>query len=317
MAKYIIKRILVAIPMVIIITVLCFALMNMAPYDAIDAMTTPNMPPETVALIKAKYGYDQPVYVQYLRWVDGMVNGNFGYSIVTHQSIAADLAVRIPNTIKLILPAYLLAYLLAIVLGLLAGSHKNKWVDKLIDGLCSIGIALPTFWVAMLLMYFLGYRLKLLPIVGMHTIGQEGSVIDFLRHFLMPFAALFLGFIPDATRYVRSSTMTQYSEDYVMVQQAFGASKAEIMFKHVCKNVLLPIITKFGMALPMLVTGAIITETIFGWPGVGPYFVKAIQGMDYPIVMVILVLSSTLVILGNLLSDILYCLTDPRIKDLG
>lgn len=317
MAKYIIKRILVAIPMVIIITVLCFALMNMAPYDAIDAMTTPNMPPETVALIKAKYGYDQPVYVQYLRWVDGMVNGNFGYSIVTHQSIAADLAVRIPNTIKLILPAYLLAYLLAIVLGLLAGSHKNKWVDKLIDGLCSIGIALPTFWVAMLLMYFLGYRLKLLPIVGMHTIGQEGSVIDFLRHFLMPFAALFLGFIPDATCYVRSSTMTQYSEDYVMVQQAFGASKAEIMFKHVCKNVLLPIITKFGMALPMLVTGAIITETIFGWPGVGPYFVKAIQGMDYPIVMVILVLSSTLVILGNLLSDILYCLTDPRIKDLG
>ena len=118
-------------------------------------------------------------------------------------------------------------------------------------------------------------------------------------------------------RYVRSSTITQYSEDYVMVQQAFGASKAEIMFKHVCKNVLLPIITKLGMALPMLVTGAIITETIFGWPGVGPYFVKAIQGMDYPIVMVILVLSSTLVILGNLLSDILYCLTDPRIKDLG
>ena len=126
-------------------------------------------------------------------------------------------------------------------------------------------------------------------------------MIDYLRHFLMPFIALFLSFLPDATRYVRSSTITQYSEDYVMVQQAFGASKAEIMFKHVCKNVLLPIIT----------------ETIFGWPGVGPYFVKAIQGMDYPIVMVILVLSSTLVILGNLLSDILYCLTDPRIKDLG
>ena len=203
------------------------------------------------------------------------------------------------------------------MLGLIAGSHKNKWADKLIDGICAIGIALPTFWVSMLLMYFLGYKLNVLPIVGMHTIGQENSLIDYFRHFLMPFIALFLSFLPDATRYVRSSTITQYSEDYVMVQQAFGASKAEIMFKHVCKNVLLPIITKLGMALPMLVTGAIITETIFGWPGVGPYFVKAIQGMDYPIVMVILVLSSTLVILGNLLSDILYCLTDPRIKDLG
>ena len=317
MAKYIIKRILAAIPMVLIITVICFALMNLAPYDAIDAMTTPNMSPETVALIKAKYGYDQPVYIQYIRWLDGLINGNFGYSIVTHQSISADLAIRIPNTIKLILPAYLLAYALAIVLGLIAGSHKNKWVDKLIDGICAIGIALPTFWVSMLLIYFLGYKLNVLPIVGMHTIGQENSMIDYLRHLLMPFIALFLSFLPDATRYVRSSTITQYSEDYVMVQQAFGASKAEIMFKHVCKNVLLPIITKLGMALPMLVTGAIITETIFGWPGVGPYFVKAIQGMDYPIVMVILVLSSTLVILGNLLSDILYCLTDPRIKDLG
>lgn len=317
MAKYIIKRILAAIPMVLIITILCFGLMNLAPYDAIDAMTTPNMPQETVELIKAKYGYDQPVYVQYIRWLDGLLNGNFGYSIVTHQSISADLAVRIPNTIKLILPAYLFAYFMAIVLGLLAGSHKNKWIDKLIDGLSAVGIALPSFWVAMLLIYFLGYRLNVLPIVGMHTIGKESSIIDFLKHYIMPFTVLFLSFLPDGVRYVRSSTITQYSEDYVMVQQAFGASKAEIMFKHVCKNVLLPIITKLGMALPMLVTGAIITETIFGWPGVGPYFVKAIQGMDYPIVMVILVLSSTLVILGNLLSDILYCLTDPRIKDLG
>ena len=317
MAKYIIKRILAAIPMVLIITILCFGLMNLAPYDAIDAMTTPNMPQETVELIKAKYGYDQPVYVQYIRWLDGLLNGNFGYSIVTHQSISTDLAVRIPNTIKLILPAYLFAYFMAIVLGLLAGSHKNKWIDKLIDGLSAVGIALPSFWVAMLLIYFLGYRLNVLPIVGMHTIGKESSIIDFLQHYIMPFTVLFFSFLPDGVRYVRSSTITQYSEDYVMVQQAFGASKAEIMFKHVCKNVLLPIITKLGMALPMLVTGAIITETIFGWPGVGPYFVKAIQGMDYPIVMVILVLSSTLVILGNLLSDILYCLTDPRIKDLG
>ena len=317
MAKYIIKRILAAIPMVLIITILCFGLMNLAPYDAIDAMTTPNMPQETVELIKAKYGYDQPVYVQYIRWLDGLLNGNFGYSIVTHQSISTDLAVRIPNTIKLILPAYLFAYFMAIVLGLLAGSHKNKWIDKLIDGLSAVGIALPSFWVAMLLIYFLGYRLNVLPIVGMHTIGKESSIIDFLQHYIMPFTVLFLSFLPDGVRYVRSSTITQYSEDYVMVQQAFGASKAEIMFKHVCKNVLLPIITKLGMALPMLVTGAIITETIFGWPGVGPYFVKAIQGIDYPIVMVILVLSSTLVILGNLLSDILYCLTDPRIKDLG
>lgn len=317
MAKYILKRILTAIPMVLIITILCFTLMHMAPYDAVDAMTTPKMSQETIAMIKAKYGYDRPLYEQYFRWLGGMLSGNFGYSIVTHQSIVNDITVRIPNTIKLVLPAYLTAYFLSIVLGLLAGSHKNKWLDKLIDGFASIGIAVPSFWFAMLLIYLFGYKFNILPILGMHTIGMESSPADFLRHYIMPFSVLTFTFLPDSIRYVRSSTITQYSEDYVMVQNAFGASKSEIMFKHVCKNVLLPIITKLGMALPHLVTGAIITETIFGWPGVGPYFIKAIQGLDYPIVMVILVLSSTLVILGNLLSDILYCVTDPRIKEVG
>lgn len=317
MAKYISKRILTAIPMLIIITIICFTLMHLAPYDAVDAMTTPKMSQETIDLIRAKYGYDRPVYEQYFRWIGGVLSGNFGYSIVTHQSIASDLAVRIPNTIKLILPAYLTAYVLAIVLGLLAGSHKNKKLDKLIDGLASIGLALPTFWVGLMFIYFLGYKLRAFPIVGMHTIGKEDSMIDFLKHFFMPYLSLILAFLPGNLRYVRSSTITQYSEDYVMVQTAFGASKSEIMFKHVCKNVLLPVITRLGMALPMLVTGAIITETIFGWPGIGPYFIKAIQAMDYPIVMMILVLSSTLVILGNLLSDILYCVTDPRIKEMG
>ena len=317
MAKYIFKRILTAIPMILIITIICFTLIHMAPYDAVDSMTSPKMSQETIDLIRAKYGYDKPLYVQYIRWMEGMLGGNFGYSIVTHQNIADDLAVRIPNTIKLILPAYLTAYILSIILGLVAGSHKNKWQDKLIDGFASIGIATPTFWIAMLFIYLFGYKLKVLPILGMHTIGLESSFADYMKHFIMPYIVLVIGFLPDSIRYVRSSTITQYSEDYVMVQTAFGASKREIMFKHVCKNVLLPIITKLGMALPMLVTGAIITETIFGWPGIGPYFIKAIQGMDYPIVMAILVLSSTLVILGNLLSDILYCITDPRIREMG
>ena len=257
MAKYIFKRILTAIPLIIVITILCFSLIHLAPYDAIDAMTTPKMSPEMVQMIREKYGYDQPVYVQYI-----------------------------------------------------------KWLDKLIDGICSLWIAMPTFWVAMLFIYLFGYKLRILPILGMHTVGVN-TLSDFLLHFITPYLVLTLAFIPDNVRYVRSSTITQYSEDYVMVQKAFGASKAEIMFKHVCKNVLLPVITKLGMALPTLVTGAVITETVFSWPGIGPYFIKAVQGMDYPIVMIVLILSSTLVVLGNLLSDILYCVTDPRIRKMG
>jgi peptide/nickel transport system permease protein len=317
MAKYILRRILTAIPMVLLITILCFALMHFAPYNAIDAMTTPKMSPETIELIKAKYGYDKPLFIQYLRWLNGILNGNFGYSIVTKQSIAGDLSVRIPNTIKLVLPAYATAYIMAIILGLLAGSHKNKAADKVIDGISSIAIAVPSFWFSMLLIFVLGYKLKLLPIVGMHSVGKESSMLDFLRHFIMPFITLTFTFLPANVKFVRSSTVTQFSEDYVLVQRAFGASRGEIMYKHVCKNVLLPIITRLGMALQLLVTGAIITETVFGWPGVGPYFIKAIQGMDYPIVMIVLVLSSALVIFGNLLSDILYCITDPRIREMG
>lgn len=317
MAKYILKRILTAIPMVLLITVLGFCLMHFAPYDAIDAMTNPRMSQQTIDLIKAKYGYDQPLFIQYFRWLDGLINGNFGYSIVTKQSIAADLAVRIPNTIKLVLPSYGTAYILAVILGLIAGSHKNKAADKLIDGFSSIGIAVPSFWFSMLMIFILGYKLKLLPFVGMNSVGMEASFADFMRHYIMPYTTLVFTFLPANIKFVRSSTLTQFSEDYVLVQQAFGASKREIMFKHVCKNVLLPIITRLGMALPLLVTGAIITETVFGWPGVGPYFIKAIQGLDYPIVMIVLVLSSTLVILGNLLSDILYCIIDPRIREMG
>ncbi|SFL21605.1 peptide/nickel transport system permease protein [Lachnospiraceae bacterium KH1T2] len=313
MAKYIFKRIINAIPLLILITMLCFALISLAPYDAVDAMTTPKMSPELIEMIRQKYGYDQPVYIRYFKWLDGLIGGNFGYSIVNKTSIYNDLASRIPNTIRLVLPSYITAYILAIILGLIAGANKGKAVDKIIDSFASVSLAVPTFWIAMILIYIFGYKLRILPILGMHTVGNS-SLIDYFRHFVLPYVVLTFGFLPGNIRYVRASTITEYSEDYVMVQKAFGASKAEILFSHVCKNALLPIITKIGMALPALVTGAVITESVFGWPGVGPYFVRAVQGMDYPVIMVILVLSSTLVIVGNLISDILYCVVDPRIR---
>ena len=302
--------------MLLIITIICFGLMNLAPYNAIDTFVTPRMSVEQVEAIKAKYGFDQPVPVQYVKWLGNILQGDFGNSILTKQKISSDLMIRIPNTIKLVLPSYLTAFFLAIVLGLVAGMNKNKWLDKLIDGFCSIGIAVPSFWLAMIFIYIFAYQLQIFPIMGMHTIGMENNFGDYLKHFALPYVTLTLAFLPDLVRYVRSSTIGQLSEDYVMVQRAFGAGKYEILFKHVGKNVLLPIITKLGMALPMLVTGAIITETVFGWPGIGPYFIAGIRGFDYPIVMAILLLSATLVILGNLMSDILYCLTDPRIKEM-
>ena len=313
MGRFIGKRLLVAVPIILLITVIVFMLMRLAPYDAIDAMTTPKMSEETIAAVRAKYGYDQPAYVQYFRWIGGILSGDLGYSIVTKQAIADQLLARLPHTLMLTLPAYLTAYVLAIVLGMVAGSHRGGRVDHFIDGVASVLIAVPPFWLAMLLIFVFGYTLRALPIVGMQTVG-DGSPIDVLRHFILPYTTLSIAFLPDNLRYVRSSTITQTTQDYVTVQQAFGAKRVEIMFRHICRNVLGPVLTRLGMAIPTLVTGAIITESIFSWPGVGPYFLNAIQGLDYPIVMAVLLLSSTLTIVGNLLADVLVALADPRVR---
>ena len=313
MLKYIVKRILQAIPLMFAITALCFVLIDLAPYDAVDALITDKMTKEQIEKRREEYGLNDPVYVQYFRWVKNVSKGDLGYSLINKTNIAKDLSVKIPNTIKLVLPSYISAFILAIVLGLLAGYKKDGLLDKLINGLASIGLAVPTFWVALLVIYKFGCDLRWFPILGMHKVG-DNSFGDFMMHFIMPYSVLVIGFLPDLVRYVRSSTITQLNEDYVLVQKAFGSSKLEILFKHVSQNVLLPLVTKLGMSLPMLVTGAVITETIFSWPGIGNYFVTAIRNLDYPIVMDVLLLSGSLVILGNLLADILCALVDPRIR---
>ena len=313
MLKYIVKRILQAIPLMIAITALCFILIDLAPYDAVDALITDKMTKEQIEARREEYGLNDPVYVQYFRWVKNVCKGDLGYSLINKTDIAKDLSVKIPNTIKLVLPSYVTAFMLAIALGLLAGYKKDGWIDKLINGVASVGLAVPTFWVALLVIYKFGCDLRWFPIIGMHKVG-DNSFGDFMMHFVMPYSVLVIGFLPDLVRYVRSSAITQLNEDYVLVQKAFGSSRMEILFKHVSQNVLLPLVTKLGMSLPMLVTGAVITETIFSWPGIGNYFVTAIRNLDYPIVMDVLLLSGSLVIIGNLLADILCALVDPRIR---
>ncbi len=317
MAKYILKRVLQAIPLILFISILTFLLIQLAPYDAVDTITTPEMSPGQIAARKAEFGLDKPVYVQYGMWLKNTATGNFGYSIVSHSDIGKALSERLPATMMLILPAYTIAILLSVVLGLVSGFYKGKLPDKIIDGITSLVIAMPTFWVALLLIYLFSLKLKLLPSIGMYTAGQPETLPDLLRHMVLPCITLIIGLLPQMLKYVRSSTIGQLSEDYVMVQKTYGATNREILFKHVLKNALLPLVTLIGMSLPMLVTGAFVTESIFAWPGVGPYFLGAINAFDYPIILTILVLSSTLVIVGNLTADILYRLIDTRIKDIG
>lgn len=314
MIRYILKRILQAVPLLLVISFIVFTLIHLAPYDAIDAQITSNMSQEEINILREQSGLNKPFLIQYVDWLGQILSGNFGHSLVTHNSVGEEILAKIPNTISLVLPAYITALIIAIVLGLLAAANKGKWQDKFIDAVASLGIATPSFWIAMIFIYVLGYQLNLFPIIGMHTIGKEGNFGDFLSHFIMPYLTLTIVFFAELTRYVRSSALSQTNEEYVVVQQAFQATKTQIFTRHIIKNVLIPVITQVGMSLPMLVTGAIITETVFSWPGIGPYITQATRALDYPIIMAVMLLSATLVIVGNLISDILYSIVDPRIR---
>ena len=314
MIRYILKRILQAVPLLLVISFIVFTLIHLAPYDAIDAQITSNMSQEEINILREQSGLNKPFLIQYVDWLGQILSGNFGHSLVTHNSVGEEILTKIPNTISLVLPAYITALVIAIVLGLLAAANKGKWQDKFIDAVASLGIATPSFWIAMIFIYVLGYQLNLFPIIGMHTIGKEGDFGDFLSHFVMPYLTLTIVFFAELTRYVRSSALSQTNEEYVVVQQAFQATKTQIFTRHIIKNVLIPVITQVGMSLPMLVTGAIITETVFSWPGIGPYITQATRALDYPIIMAVMLLSATLVIVGNLISDILYSIVDPRIR---
>ena len=314
MIRYILKRILQAVPLLLVISFIVFTLIHLAPYDAIDAQITSNMSQEEINILREQSGLNKPFLIQYVDWLGQILSGNFGHSLVTHNSVGEEILAKIPNTISLVLPAYITALIIAIVLGLLAAANKGKWQDKFIDAVASLGIATPSFWIAMIFIYVLGYQFNLFPIIGMHTIGKEGDFGDFLSHFIMPYLTLTIVFFAELTRYVRSSALSQTNEEYVVVQQAFQATKTQIFTRHIIKNVLIPVITQVGMSLPMLVTGAIITETVFSWPGIGPYITQATRALDYPIIMAVMLLSATLVIVGNLISDILYSIVDPRIR---
>lgn len=317
MWKFIAKRLLQAIPLLLLISLIVFSLIYMAPYDVVDSMVTPDMTDEQIAMIREKYGLNKSFFGQYFAWLEGILQGNFGNSLVSDQSIAKELAEKIPNTIMLVLPAYLAALIIAVTLGLVAAANKGKLLDRTLDWIASIGMAIPAFWFAMLLIYVFGYQLNIFKIVGMYTVGGDKSFADFMLHYALPFTTLIVVFFPELLRYVRASAINQLSENYVVVQKSLRSSKFSIFKNHISRHILIPLVTQIGLALPMLITGSIITENVFAWPGIGPYLTTATKGLDYPVIMAIMLISSTLVILGNLLADILYYVVDPRIKREG
>ncbi|MFL1468929.1 ABC transporter permease [Paraclostridium bifermentans] len=313
MKEKIIKRLLNMIPMLFFITIISFILMHLAPGDPLQAYISPDMNVEDIERIRESLGLNDPIIVQYFKWLFNTIQGNLGYSMVNSKPVLDLILERLGPTILLSGSALAISIIISIPVGLISGYKKNSIIDKVLNVVSYIGISIPSFWFAMMLIYVFSIKLNIFPSVGMRTIGVD-TTLDLINHLILPVTVLSFYNLSVYIRYIRSSTIEQLKQDYVTTQYAYGASTKDILFKHVLKNTLLPVITIFGMSLPSIFTGAFITETIFGWPGMGQLGVNAIFGYDYPVVMGITLFSSAMLIIGNLIADILYAMVDPRIK---
>ena len=315
MRKLIVKRILQAIPLLIVISIISFLLIKLAPGDPLQAFITPKMSTADIERIRQNLGLDKPIYLQYFYWIKNIFRGDFGYSLTNYRPVLDLILERIPATLGLMGASLLVSLVLGIPLGLLSATYKNKFIDNIITFFSYIGISIPSFWFAMILIYVLSLKLHLLPSIGMHSVGIEDSIFDVIKHGIMPCIVLSSQTLAVITRYIRSSTISQLEEDYVLVAYSKGLNKKQVIFKHVLRNAILPVITILGMSLPDLVSGAFITETVFGWPGMGRLGISSIMSYDYSVIMAITMFSSFLLILGNLLADVLYGVADPRIRE--
>ena len=312
MVRYIVRRLLQAVPILFAISIFSFLLMNLAPGDPSQAFISPEMDLLDMNQIRQSLGLDVPVHERYLHWLTNVLRGNLGYSILNKRPVLDQILSRLPATIYLVGISMVLSVLISIVLGILSALHEGKWIDRIINYMCNVFISVPNFWFAMILILIFSLRLGWLPSVGSQTIGVT-SWFDRLQYVIMPVIVLSINRIATMTRYVRANVLQQLTQDYVKVSLAMGASKYEVIVHDVLKNSLLPLITIIGMSLPGLVSGSFIVESIFGWPGMGLLGMNAIFSYDYPLIMATTMISSILLVIGNLLADIINMLVDPRI----
>lgn len=312
--KHLFKRLLNIVPMLFFISFISFLLINLAPGDPVQAYITPKMNYKEILRIKHNMGLDKPIIIRYFYWLGNTLKGDLGYSMITHQKVSLEIGSRIGPTLILMGTSMIISLIISIFLGIYVATHRDKLLDRIITFISYIGISIPSFWFGMILITTFSLKLKLLPSIGMHTIGIENSVSDVLKHMILPCSVLAFPNIAVLTRYVRSGIIGQLEEDYVETALSKGVSKRKVVLNHVLKNSLLPLITILCMSLPDIFTGAFITESIFGWPGMGRLGLSSINSLDYPIIMSITMLSSVLLIFGNLIADVLYYVVDPRIR---
>lgn len=316
MKKTLIRRFAESLVALLLISFFAFSVIYFAPGDISNMYIQPGMTEEQIERVKERYDTDVPLMEKYTNWGKGILQGDFGTSLVSKKSVISEISVKMPATLLLMGTALILSILIAIPLGLIAGFYKNKLPDRIIGGFVYVGMSIPQFWLGMIMIVILAANLKLFPISGMRTVGMH-SVGDVIRHLILPCLTLCITNMAPYIRFVRSSTIHELEEEYVLTAKAKGSKAPKILRRHVLKNSLLPVITLVGMNLSSIVSGSFVLEKVFGWPGIGTYAINAIQSRDYPVIMAYTMIVGAVLILGNFAADLLYAVVDPRIRQGG
>lgn len=322
MARYIIRRLILMVPLIIGITIICFTVIHLAPGSPTDLQTemNPKVSVEAKERLRALYHLDEPLYVQYWLWVKKLAVLDLGESFSPdHRPVIDKIVERLPITITLNVLSMILIIMVAIPLGVMSAVKQNTLFDRITGVFVFIGFAIPTFWLALLLMIFFGIHLAWLPISGLRSLNYEYlppglALWDLVKHLILPVLISAFGGLAGFSRYMRSNMLEVIRQDYITTARAKGLSERVVIFKHALRNALLPVITILGLSLPALIGGSVIFETIFAIPGMGQLFYMAVMSRDYPVVMGILFIGALLTLLGNLIADVSYAVADPRIR---
>jgi peptide/nickel transport system permease protein len=322
MLSYLISRTAALIPLLLGITLITFVVIHLAPGEPVEMQTAmnPKATAQTRQRLREYYGLDKPLHVQYLSWLKRLSTLDFGRSFAPDNRPVLDkIKERIPVTLSINIIALILEFALAIPIGILAATRRNSVIDKGITLFVFLGFAIPTFWLALLLMYLFGVKLGWLPISGLHSLGGDkltgvAWLLDVAKHLLLPLGIATFGSLAGLSRYTRSTMLEVLGQDYITTARAKGLAERVVIYRHALRNALLPVITLLGFSLPGLIGGSVIFETIFAIPGMGQLFYMGVMSRDYPLVMGILVIGAFLTLVGNLLADLAYALADPRIR---
>ena len=319
MSRYIIRRLLISIPVLLGISLVAFFLVQASGDPMAVYISNPNLSSEDLMRLEKAYGFDKPVYVQYFYWLRNAITGDWGQSFLTHQDVLTMIGERLGNTAILMVTSFSITLIISLTLGIYSATHQYSIGDYVVTALSFFGYSMPSFWFGLILIIAFAVKfreagLPYLPAAGMYPIRGEPSFLQLLRHMVLPVTVLSLISVAKYTRYLRSSMLEVINEDYIRTARSKGLSERLILWRHAFKNAVIPLVTLIMLDVPFLFSGALITEQVFAWPGMGRMYWEHAIWVDYPVLMGIILLVSTLVVLCNLLADVSYAFIDPRIR---